>query len=149
MGGKRWFILAAVLLLCTVWAPWGVSASGKVHGDCTMCHLETGGGGLLIGTNPTELCLGCHDGSLAFATQANFQGEQAGYRYGQGDHPVEVKMSHTGGFQDVGELGPLPLSAGEVITCITCHDPHEGSQVPGMLRMSNNGSALCFTCHLV
>lgn len=34
------------------------------------------------------------------------------------------------------------------VSCVTCHDVHNGSGVPnGLLRMSNDGSALCLTCH--
>jgi predicted CXXCH cytochrome family protein len=34
------------------------------------------------------------------------------------------------------------------VSCVTCHDVHNGSgQDEGLLRMSNEGSALCLTCH--
>jgi predicted CXXCH cytochrome family protein len=34
------------------------------------------------------------------------------------------------------------------ISCITCHDVHNGAgHEDGLLRMSNEGSAMCLTCH--
>jgi predicted CXXCH cytochrome family protein len=34
------------------------------------------------------------------------------------------------------------------ISCVSCHDVHNGSGIEdGLLRMTNEGSALCLTCH--
>ena len=34
------------------------------------------------------------------------------------------------------------------VSCVTCHDVHNGSgHEDGLLRASNEGSALCLTCH--
>jgi predicted CXXCH cytochrome family protein len=34
------------------------------------------------------------------------------------------------------------------ISCVTCHDVHNGAGIEnGLLRMSNEGSAMCLTCH--
>jgi len=34
------------------------------------------------------------------------------------------------------------------VSCVTCHDVHNGSGNPeGLLRVNNEGSALCLTCH--
>jgi predicted CXXCH cytochrome family protein len=34
------------------------------------------------------------------------------------------------------------------VSCVTCHDVHNaGAQEDGLLRISNEGSALCLTCH--
>jgi predicted CXXCH cytochrome family protein len=50
---------------------------------------------------------------------------------------------------------PVDRTSGTVVTgnlpsvsCVTCHDVHNGSGFEdGLLRMSNEGSALCLTCH--
>ena len=34
------------------------------------------------------------------------------------------------------------------ISCVTCHDVHNGAgHEDGLLRMDNQGSAMCLTCH--
>jgi predicted CXXCH cytochrome family protein len=34
------------------------------------------------------------------------------------------------------------------VSCVTCHDVHNGSgNTDGLLRLNNQGSALCLTCH--
>jgi predicted CXXCH cytochrome family protein len=33
------------------------------------------------------------------------------------------------------------------VQCTSCHDPHR-SDTPTFLRKSNDGSALCLTCHV-
>ena len=44
-----------------------------------------------------------------------------------------------------------PLTGNEyAVSCVTCHDVHNGKDVDGgvgLLRVSNAGSALCLTCH--
>jgi predicted CXXCH cytochrome family protein len=59
-------------------------------------------------------------------------------------------------------ISKTPVSAGTVdrstgtavtgnlpsVSCVTCHDVHNGGgQEVGLLRISNEGSALCLTCH--
>jgi predicted CXXCH cytochrome family protein len=40
-------------------------------------------------------------------------------------------------------VGNLPS-----ISCVTCHDVHNGAgHADGLLRMNNEGSAMCLTCH--
>ena len=36
----------------------------------------------------------------------------------------------------------------KVISCVTCHDEHNAGNIDGMLKISNNASALCLDCHL-
>ena len=34
------------------------------------------------------------------------------------------------------------------ISCVTCHDVHNGAgNTDGLLRMSNQSSSMCLTCH--
>lgn len=42
---------------------------------------------------------------------------------------------------------PFPLYLGK-LECATCHDVHNTTNLPKLLRMSNVQSALCRTCHL-
>ena len=77
------------------------------------------------------------------------------------DHPISMAYAsafspsstsgtndHTTGFKDpTGDVfsNGVRLYAGQV-QCASCHDPHR-SDTPTFLRVSNDGSALCLTCH--
>ena len=51
----------------------------------------------------------------------------------------------------VGTTNPLPLygttTATATVECASCHNPHNNAQ-GSFLRRSNNGSAMCLTCHI-
>ncbi len=70
------------------------------------------------------------------------------------DHPISIEYDP---FSDPG-LHPeahvaqaglkLFLEDGtQRVQCATCHDPHDLNEGTGLLRMDNNGSRLCLTCH--
>jgi predicted CXXCH cytochrome family protein len=78
------------------------------------------------------------------------------------DHPVSMLYTsakspsstsgvndHTTGFKDPDASGQfsngIRLYSGKV-QCASCHDPHR-SDTPTFLRVSNNASAVCLTCH--
>jgi predicted CXXCH cytochrome family protein len=95
-------------------------------------------------------CLSCHDGTFAsdhartgFMTRSNDLTD---------DHPVSVtyEPSRDRDFAIPvnGRVGTLPLYGDRMdqVECATCHDPH-GDTRQALLRISNEGSALCFTCH--
>jgi predicted CXXCH cytochrome family protein len=58
------------------------------------------------------------------------------------NHPVFVE--HSGNSSDNLKETELKLFDGE-IQCITCHSPHSGNAA--LLRLPNEGSALCMDCH--
>jgi predicted CXXCH cytochrome family protein len=67
------------------------------------------------------------------------------------DHPISFVYDQTLAAAD-GELRdplnlPLPLFNTR-LECATCHEVHATTTFPKMLRVSNQGSALCLTCHL-
>jgi predicted CXXCH cytochrome family protein len=89
------------------------------HGDkdgCPNCHK--GRESQLIIEDSISLCNRCHS--------------QDG-----GNHPVLKEPKKM--------INPLPLSNDEKIVCYTCHEPHNNSQYPFMLRMEPN--SLCMNCH--
>ncbi len=111
------------------------------------------------------LCLSCHDGQTALDSF----GGMAGSTYMAGaanlgadltdDHPIGVEYpvgssrwgavtTTSWGHTAVG--GSLPLwGAGDVyIECTTCHTPHSAGSSGNFLRMENDASAMCLTCHL-
>ncbi len=119
----------------------------------------------------SNLCLTCHDGSVATdAVVRTAQGRSRSAGLVSDASGVEV-FADSGGSLDAGsgathpvgvvyraaqDLVPAPadgqfpngvrLIDGKV-ECGTCHNPHSGSSPP-FLVTSNVGSALCYTCHL-
>ena len=59
-------------------------------------------------------------------------------------HPVNIPVPQ--GMVVPRELGTtLVKDLGEVITCISCHDPH--NRKPGFLKRPLEGDKLCVACH--
>jgi predicted CXXCH cytochrome family protein len=105
------------------------------------------------------LCLGCHDGVTAPDVYASphaisVAGQLGDARLGTRglrSHPVGITYPvATEGYYAAAALDAvgLPLDDGR-IQCTTCHDAHNTHRHPHMLRMSNEGSRLCLTCHRV
>lgn len=103
------------------------------------------------------LCLGCHDGvtapdvyTSAHALTATGPEVRAAFgSRGLRSHPVGIKYPPAvEGYSPAAavEAGGLPLPDGR-IQCTTCHDAHNSQRLRGMLRISNERSRLCLTCH--
>jgi len=104
------------------------------------------------------LCLGCHDGvtapdvySMAHAVVGTGQlaGSVLGTR-GLRSHPVGVKYPEGAAcFESRAAVEvDLMLPDGR-IQCATCHDAHNTHRHARMLRISNERSRLCLTCHRI
>jgi predicted CXXCH cytochrome family protein len=114
----------------------------------------------------SKLCLSCHDGTVALE---NFGGVTTGTHLLTGnsmlgtnlsnDHPISITYDAALATADGGLYNPTTalsglggtintnlLSSGKM-QCSSCHDVHNSAGVPGLLRKSNAGSALCLTCH--
>jgi len=103
------------------------------------------------------LCLGCHDGEMASDVYSSVHAvvatdQMANSRLGVAglrSHPVGVVYPVAGeGFQprSAVENAGLLLPDGR-IQCTTCHDAHNTHGYTGMLRISNERSRVCLTCH--
>ena len=103
------------------------------------------------------LCLGCHDGVTAPDVYSsphaiNVAGQLGDRRLGTRglrSHPVGITYPAAAeGYNAPAALDAsnLPLDDGR-IQCTTCHDAHNTYRHPHLLRMSNEGSRLCLTCH--
>jgi predicted CXXCH cytochrome family protein len=103
------------------------------------------------------LCLGCHDGVTAPSVYTsphavNVAGELGDMRLGTRglrSHPVGIKYPTAAEkYAAPAALAAanLPLDDGR-IQCTTCHDAHNTYHHRHMLRISNEGSRLCLTCH--
>jgi predicted CXXCH cytochrome family protein len=113
-----------------------------------------------------KLCLSCHDGTVAVD---NFSGQTGGSHFMTGntligsnlsdDHPISFTYNAALASVDGGLFDPTNTSSGlggtinedllidSQVQCASCHDVHNGSGVENLLRISNNASALCLTCH--
>lgn len=115
----------------------------------------------------SRLCLSCHDGTIALDSY----GGATGTHYISGDALIGTDLSddHPIGADAVypltGSWGLHPAAEGRrgmninglylveldnehVVSCNTCHNPHNSRNQPFMLRMDNTGSALCLNCHI-
>ncbi len=89
--------------------------------ECNFCHITSDKTDIMqLKASLAELCIECHSD-----------------RKSQDEHRVGVVSPVKG--------DELPLSKDGRITCITCHDPHEKSGYPMLLRV--NPSDLCLRCH--
>jgi len=112
---------------------------------------------------PSKTCLSCHDGTVALDSF----GGSVGSTYIDGDaligadlsddHPISIKWDHAIGqrvdlcfnchtFSPFKLLSEVPFFDG-YLECASCHDAHNGTELPGMLRKTIQGSALCLHCH--
>ncbi|TAL74943.1 MAG: cytochrome C [Bacteroidetes bacterium] len=122
-------------------------------------------------TNPSassKLCLSCHDGTVALE---NFGGTTTGTNYiltvnkvgnPTGDiskeHPISFDYTTALATTDGSLNDPSTTAAlgGTIATkmlfankmeCASCHDVHNKYNVAHLLKMANNTSQLCLTCH--
>jgi predicted CXXCH cytochrome family protein len=111
----------------------------------------------IVLTGWSLLCLGCHDGVTApdvysSAHAVAVTGRLSESRLGSAglrSHPVGVRYPATDEkYEPIAavEAAGLMLPEGR-IQCTTCHDAHNTHRHRGMLRISNERSRLCLTCH--
>lgn len=122
------------------------------------------------------MCLSCHDGTVALndfhngggpavyiPDSANVALPTAGPGDLSDDHPIGNQAHYpilgSGRFNaatanpwdpttySVGPLRLRPLGPDHVVSCTSCHTPHNAGH-PDLLRASNAASALCLTCHI-
>ncbi len=105
-------------------------------------------------------CLSCHDGATAYNNTVvnNLSLSAAGVMVaplavgldGLGnDHPISVTYDNT--LDTAFNAQPTTLAfygaGSNVLECATCHNPHEATNA-SFLRVTNNNSSLCLTCHI-
>ncbi len=84
---------------------------------CQACHR---GNSIWLKDDPVVVCTeGCHS-------------------FEHGNHPVSVVQ------REPADTG-LPMGAGNLVVCHSCHDPHDMTKFKHGLRMEF--SALCLRCH--
>ena len=115
-------------------------------------------------TGSSRLCLSCHDGTIALTQTYNPRNAPQGSIYISSqdsgyigtnlsdDHPISFKydMGLVAVKQELRNPeslpSQLPLDRRGELQCTTCHDPHNDS-FGKFLRMNNDRSALCQSCH--
>jgi len=151
-------------------------ASYGVYSSTTLNAVPADIGGATVGTAaPSNLCMSCHDGSVAVHSLYNPPNEvgtitissngsnvnASGFMTGTpnvgtdltDDHPVNFTYDTAlanadGGLVDpAGSPAVLALLNGGMVQCGSCHDPHNDTNSP-FLVTSNANSALCTTCHI-
>jgi predicted CXXCH cytochrome family protein len=138
---------------------------------CAYCHTQAGtkggpdteesyslyGSGAGASREPgvpggaSLLCLSCHDGSTA--GEVRIRGRSNLGPDLTNDHPISVRYDDFmgAGLRSVSSALDAGLrlqrdAGGYWVECSTCHDPHNNT-LGKFLRMSNNGSRMCLTCH--
>lgn len=120
MRRRRWKIVFFSGLVISV-AVAGNAPASITH-ECSYCHITSNKGAGMPRKAPLSgLCLECHPDRTA-----------------GNEHIVDIVPSL--------KVAELPLSKDGKITCATCHDPHEQSGYPYLLRVSP--AELCQKCHL-
>jgi predicted CXXCH cytochrome family protein len=102
------------------------------------------------------LCLSCHDGVTARDIYSTSHATTLADQLGISQRGLQLQ-SHPIGIRypiadpkynppQTVEAAGLKLPQGR-IECTTCHDPHNSRRVPRFLKISNERSRLCLTCH--
>ncbi|MCL7488635.1 MAG: cytochrome c3 family protein [Desulfobulbaceae bacterium] len=114
----------------------------------------------------SKVCLACHDGTISIDSFGGMSGSiSIGGNADVGtnladDHPVGIDWNHqTAGSActtchpiiwvdsvAIMTFPPTPMFNGKV-ECPSCHDPHNGFDLPHLVRDTMAGSQLCFNCH--
>lgn len=112
--------MKTALIFLAMWVAMVGSAYPAEKHQCDYCHVFTDKSpGAALKAPLSGLCVGCHTGRTA-----------------AGEHVVDIVLAM--------KVDELPLSNGKM-TCVTCHDPHEKSGQPKLLRVKQ--TELCLKCH--
>ena len=111
-------------------------------------------------TGVSKLCLSCHDGTVAIDAFGTVNGTTMigvskvipGLVGLKNDHPVSFVYDAALASADGGLVNPTTGDLAQWVPqgrfeCSSCHDVHNKNGITKLLRMANNGSALCLKCH--
>lgn len=150
----------------TLWNHALSTSSYTTYTSPTMDNAVTAMGSVDATTATTSnLCLSCHDGTVALNAQNNPSnatpnGAMVGVtanKLGTGstnlgtdlsnDHPVNMAYNRTldTGLKDLTGVTTVKLYS-NTVQCASCHDPHTSTNAP-FLRASMGQSGLCLICH--
>lgn len=112
-----------------------------------------------------QLCMGCHDGvqdinallnppNTGTAISYTLSGTKMLDATMANDHPVNFIYTDSATDTEIVAIGSLPAAvtsfgAGNRMQCSNCHDVHNTAVGGGnLLVIANDGSNLCFACHI-
>ena len=116
----------------------------------------------------SKSCMGCHDGTVALDSFGGASGSHfatGGANMGtnlRNDHPVSIQYTTAIASQDGelhnpstktvaalggGTIADTMLVNGTTLECSSCHDVHNRYNQNSLLKIANDGSKLCLTCH--
>jgi predicted CXXCH cytochrome family protein len=113
----------------------------------------------------SKLCLSCHDGTIAIDSFGGNTGTSfigGNLRIGtdlRGNHPISITYDTALAAEDTALNDPSGAASGVGSTidqdllfagkleCASCHDVHNSGGHESLLRIANEGSRLCLTCH--
>lgn len=106
-----------------------------------------------VAANVSVVCLSCHDGVTG-------RENRAGRMRGVGNHHTDLYCGHPisvaygsfaasslGGFATAAALSDFTLMYQGRVECVSCHDVHQDTLAPSMLRGEQGITALCLACH--
>lgn len=132
----------------------------------TSTTMDAAPAAINSGTTITNMCLSCHDGTVALGAMQNYMNTAPGPVAMQGnvtagnalsaastallstnltnDHPINMTYNTA----DTGLVAAPPAGYlfSNTVQCASCHDVHDNTFAP-FLRATNVGSALCLACH--
>ncbi|MFH0983752.1 MAG: cytochrome c3 family protein [Planctomycetota bacterium] len=117
-------------------------------------------------SGPSKMCLSCHDGSMALGNVLSRPQTHPIVMTARtippgttdltndlsDDHPIGFRYDRALSNADRQVRPPevvtreMPLGVHNEVHCTTCHDPHN-NELGDFLRMSDQMSAICVTCH--
>ncbi|MBI5527423.1 MAG: cytochrome C [Deltaproteobacteria bacterium] len=147
-----------------------LSSNGNygVYNSSTLNATPTNfGGGTAGSANVSQLCMSCHDGTVAVnnlykapgdgttGTNINVTGAALVGTDLTNDHPVNFTYDAALATADGKLISPanssyvvagIPLYS-STVQCASCHNVHDNANAP-FLRVSNAASSLCTQCHV-
>jgi predicted CXXCH cytochrome family protein len=108
------------------------------------------GAGPSSASSDAHSCLECHDGTLAFDMHVAAPEFSSGYQ--SGEHPIMVSYNEVYSRKPQQYILPAMLDprielVNGKVQCVSCHA--SGGAGRWTLVKSNNGSALCLSCHRI
>lgn len=104
-----------------------------------------------LSSSPTQICLSCHDGSLARITELNHPVSIAYERARSSRLFSEYAVYDGSQIAVTNGIHTLPLYGNSqrtaTVECASCHNMHDNTN-GSYLRVNNARSALCLTCHI-